>query len=214
MPSNVDGLQQRFARLSSREKIMVVATVVLTLWWAWDSWFYQPLSRQQHAVANDISQLQTQLQMQQQLADRLQASIQSGGNNPARQQLSQLQQGVTQLKQQLSLGGKKFVPAPMMAAALRDLLQQQGNLKLLKLETLPVSGFGNQEDEPIWVYRHAMLITVQGDYFSTLNYLKALEALPWRIHWDSITYRVTDYPLAETKIQVYTLSFEEAFLGV
>jgi MSHA biogenesis protein MshJ len=59
-----------------------------------------------------------------------------------------------------------------------------------------------------------MVITLQGDYFSTLNYLKSLETLPWRIHWDSIAYRVTEYPLAETRIQVYTLSFDEDLLGV
>jgi MSHA biogenesis protein MshJ len=59
-----------------------------------------------------------------------------------------------------------------------------------------------------------MNLTLQGDYFSTLNYLKALENLPWRIHWDSIDYNVKAYPQAETRIQVYTLSFEQDWLGV
>jgi hypothetical protein len=32
--------------------------------------------------------------------------------------------------------------------------------------------------------------------------------------WDSIDYQVKNYPLAETTIRAYTLSFEESWLGV
>jgi MSHA biogenesis protein MshJ len=214
MSATIEQFQLRFARLSRREKLMVAGTLILSLWGVWDSVFYQPLSKQQQSVITEISTVQKQLEAQLQIAKQLENLGRKDVNNDARQQLSQLQQSASSLKAQLSQGGKKFVPAQSMASALRDLLKQHGNLKLIKLETLPASGFGNKADEPIWVYRHAMLITLQGDYFSTLNYLKALETLPWRIHWDSIAYQVKDYPLAETQIQVYTLSFEQDLLGV
>lgn len=101
-----------------------------------------------------------------------------------------------------------------MASALRDMLKEHDNLKLLKLETLAPKGFGDKDKELSWLYRHTLIITLQGDYFSTLKYLKALEALPWRIHWDYIDYKVKDYPTAETRIQIYTLSFEQDWLSV
>ncbi|AMK78857.1 MULTISPECIES: hypothetical protein [Methylomonas] len=214
MPANLEQFQLRFARLSRREKLLVAGTAILTLWGVWDAVFYQPLNKQQQMVIAEIGAVQKQLDAQQQIAKRLEEAGRKDMNSDARQQLNQLQQSVNGLKQQLGQGGKKFVPAQSMATALRDMLKQHGNLKLLKLETLPASGFGNNEQEPIWVYRHTMVITLQGDYFSTLNYLKALETLPWRIHWDSIAYQVKDYPLAETRIQVYTLSFEQDLLGV
>ncbi|OAI03026.1 hypothetical protein A1353_15350 [Methylomonas methanica] len=214
MPANIEQFQLRFARLSRREKWMVAGTLILSLWGVWDTLFYQPLNKQQQLVIAEIGALQKQLAAQQQIAKQLEEAGRQDVNSDARQQLKQLQQAVNSLKQQLSEGGKRFVPAQSMATALRDMLKQHGNLKLLKLETLPASGFGNNDHEPIWVYRHAMVITLQGDYFSTLNYLKALEALPWRIHWDSIAYQVKDYPLAETRIQVYTLNFEQDLLGV
>jgi MSHA biogenesis protein MshJ len=112
------------------------------------------------------------------------------------------------------MGEKKFVPAQLMANALSDILKQFSDLRLVKLETLPVSGFGNQNQEPAWLYRHALEITLQGDYFGVLNYLKTLETLPWRIHWVSIDYQVNNYPIAETRLQVYTLSFDKDWLGV
>jgi MSHA biogenesis protein MshJ len=214
MQLNIEQFQQRFARLSRREKLMVVGTAILTIWGVWDSLFYQPLRKQQQLLDAEIGALQKQLDAQQQIAGQLREMGRNDLNSDSRKQLTELQQSVQNLKQQLNLGGKKFVPAPLMAAALRDMLKQHGNLKLIKLQTLPATGFGNAEAEPIWVYRHTMAITLQGDYFSTLNYLKSLETLPWRIHWDSIAYRVTEYPVAETRIQVYTLSFDEDFLGV
>ncbi len=214
MQASVEQFQQRFALLSRREKLMVAGGVVLLFWGIWDKAFYQAISSQQQAVDAEIVTLQKQLNAQEQIALRLEAMGQKNPNNDARLKLSQLQQSVDNLKQQLSLGGKKFVSSQQMADALRDMLKQHGGLKLVKLETLPVSGFGNTDEQPIWVYRHGMAITLQGDYFSTLSYLKALEALPWRIHWDSIDYQVKDYPTAETRIQVYTLSFEQDWLGV
>lgn len=214
MNPNIEQFQQRFAILSRREKLMVLGAVILVLWGLWDRLFYQPLSKQQQLVDNEIGVLQKQLRAQQQIAGRLEEIGKNDPNRDARQQLTQLHQSVADLKQQLSLGGKKFVPSQQMVNALRDMLKQHGKLKLVKLETLPVSGFGNSDQQPVWVYRHALAITLQGDYFSTLEYLKALEALPWRIHWDSIAYQVKDYPIAETRIQVYTLSFEQDWLGV
>lgn len=208
---NLAPLQARFERLNPREKLMTVTAELLLVWAAWDNGFYQPQQSQQRSLATEIKTLENSLSSQQQLIQQLEAM---DHNHPGQQKLAQLQQSVNNLKQQLGAGSKKFVPPPLMTQALRDMLSQQSNLQLVKLETLPVTPFGSSDaQQPAWVYRHALSITLQGDYFSTLNYLKSLEALPWRIQWDSIDYQVKDYPLAQTRIQVYTLSFEEDWLG-
>lgn len=210
MRQNLDQLVRRFNRLSLREKLMSTGATLLIVWAAWDNLFYQPLNVQVNSLKIEIAELKSNLSSQRLLADQLQHMDHS---SPGQERLNQLQTSVDRLKQQLDTGEKKFVPAELMASALRDMLQQQGNLKLVKLETMPTTPFGNDENQPAWVYRHTLELTVQGDFFSTLNYLKALEALPWRVHWDSIDYRVDHYPVAETRIQVYTLSFEKDWLG-
>lgn len=214
MTANLETFRQRFAMLSQREKLMVVGTGLLILWAGWDNLFYQALQKDNRDIRAETASLQSQLLANQQIAKQLEDINRNDPNAKNRQQLAHLRQSVNSLKQQISLGEKKFVPSHQMAGALRDMLKQHGNLKLVKLETLPVTPFGISEQQPAWVYRHAIAMTLQGDYFSTLNYLKALENLPWRIHWDSIAYQVKDYPMAETRIQVYTLSFEEDWLGV
>ena len=112
------------------------------------------------------------------------------------------------LKQQLDIGEKKFVPAQLMVKVLRDLLKQNSGLDLIAMETLPVSSFS----ESTTIYRHGLSLTLTGNYFNTLNYLKKLESLPWRLNWGSIEYQVKEYPIAETTLKLSTLSFEENWL--
>ena len=83
------------------------------------------------------------MKTQQQIAKQIENLSRNNPNATARQELTNnLQQSVNNLKQQLSLGDKKFVPAELMANALSDMLKQHGKLKLVKLETLPVTPFG------------------------------------------------------------------------
>ena len=201
---------ERFDILSPREKWMTTAATLLVIWTVWDNTVYQALHQQQLDLTESISALEGQLLNQQQLAARIQRGDQL---NPNLQKLEQIRQSVHNLKQQLNGGDKRFVPPQLMAEALRDILRQHGDLKLIKLETHPPEPFGADPQRPVWVYRHTLELTVQGSFFSTLDYLKALENLTWRIHWDDIDYQVKQYPLAETRIKVYTLSFEKDWLG-
>lgn len=213
MQTNMEKFSQRFASLTLREQRMVVGTLLLIVWGAWDNFFQQPQLQAQRQLDAEIKQMEQLLSNQQAAANQLEQTGSHDPNSENKESLKTLQQSLNNLKQQLNAGEKRFVPSQLMATALRDMLKQHGNLQLLKLETLPPTAFGD-DSQQTWVYRHSMNLTVRGDYFSTLNYLKALENLPWRIHWDSIDYNVKDYPQAETRIQVYTLSFEQDWLGV
>lgn len=214
MPTSKEKFGQRFASLTVREQRMVVGTVLLLLWGIWDNFYYQPAQQAKQSLENEIIQFDQQIKTLKQLAQELENTATSDPNSKNRQSLSSLEQSIDHLKQQLSSGEKSFVPSNLMSSALRDMLKQYNNLKLIKLETLPPKGFGSDGKELSWLYRHTLILTLQGDYFSTLNYLKALEALPWRIHWDHIDYNVKNYPIAETRIQIYTLSFEQDWLSV
>jgi MSHA biogenesis protein MshJ len=214
MISSSEQFWQRFLLLSRREKLMVVSAFLLIIWGIWDSLVYQPLLKNNQLLETDIVNLRNQINTDTEIAKQIEIQGKINPNATTREQLTLLQGSLSVLKEKLSMGEKKFVPSQLMANALSDILKQYSTLRLIKLETLPVSGFGNHDQEPAWLYRHTLEITLQGDYFGVLNYLKTLEALPWRIHWVSIDYQVKDYPIAETRLQVYTLSFDKDWLGV
>jgi MSHA biogenesis protein MshJ len=101
-----------------------------------------------------------------------------------------------------------FVPPALMANALSDLLKQNNQLTLIKLETLPV------KPQPPLIYQHGLELHFSGTYADTLAYLTALETMPWNFVWDGINYQVKDYPIAEITLRVHTLSLEKSWLDV
>ncbi|SMF34560.1 MSHA biogenesis protein MshJ [Alteromonadaceae bacterium Bs31] len=71
-----------------------------------------------------------------------------------------------------------------------------------------------EEEQIVGVYKHAVRVSLQGEYFSVVKYLKSLEALPWRFYWEFIDYEVDAYPSAKITLEVYTLSTSKGVLGV
>ncbi|TVZ38421.1 MSHA biogenesis protein MshJ [Alteromonadaceae bacterium 2753L.S.0a.02] len=69
------------------------------------------------------------------------------------------------------------------------------------------------EERVIGVYKHAVRITLQGNYFSVVDYLQRLEHLKWRFYWDFIDYHVDKYPSAIVTLEVYTLSTDRGMFG-
>ena len=48
-------------------------------------------------------------------------------------------------------------------------------------------------------------LTLKGNYFSILNFLKRLEQLKWQLYWDRLQYQVDNYPEATVTVEFYTL---------
>jgi len=70
------------------------------------------------------------------------------------------------------------------------------------------------EERIIGVYKHSVRITLKGQYFFVVDYLKRLESLSWRFYWEFIDYEVEVYPTATVTLEVYTLSTDKGAWGV
>ncbi|MCK5190808.1 MAG: hypothetical protein KAR12_12205 [Methylococcales bacterium] len=209
-----NALLERFNNLTVREKTIFFPTLLIVVWAAWDAYIYQPIKTKQEQLTKELNAIDIQLSAQQQAATQIEALGKIDPDQANKHKLTEVKLELQKLKQQLDIGDKKFVPADLMAEVLRDMLKQNTGLKLIRLETLPVTTLSESSEQQSWVYRHGLSITLSGNYFNTLNYLKSLESLPWRFNWDSIDYQVIEYPVAKTTINVYTLSFEENWLGL
>jgi len=207
-------LLERFNSLTAREKIMFLATVLVLVWGAWDKWLYQPIKTSQNQLTTQLSSIKLQISVQQQAARQIEALGKIDPNQENKNKLTGVKEKLVKMKAQLGVGEKQFVPPHLMAKVLHDMLKKNNGLKLLKLETLPVTTLSEPNLDKSWIYQHGLSVTLSGNYFNTLNYLKSLESLPWRFNWDTIDYQVKQYPIAETTLLVYTLSFEENWLGL
>ncbi len=210
----LNNLQEKFEALTKREKIIVTVAVVAGLWVSWDNFFYQSIQKKQQRLQQELSTLTQQISDQQITAIKLENNTHIDPNLNNRNKLAELKAEHKRL-QELMMHDKIFAPPDLMAVALGDILSQNKQLTLIKLDTLPATTlFKSKQPQPNPIYKHGLVITFSGGYLDTLNYLKALESLPWHFIWDSIDYQVKDYPTAETTIKTYTLSFKENWLGL
>ncbi len=209
-----ENLVERFNSLTSREKTMLAATILLVVWGGWDMFIYQPLAIKHQRLTTELADLNKQLSAQKQLATEIEILGKTDPNRVNKQKLSDIKTDLERLRNKLDTGEKKFVPAHLMSEVLSDMLKHNNGLKLIQLKSLPVSTFPENSAADTWVYRHGLSITLSGNYLNTLKYLQSLEALPWRFNWDKIDYQVQDYPVGKTVLRINTLSFEENWLGL
>nr|NIO43188.1 hypothetical protein [Burkholderiales bacterium] len=53
-----------------------------------------------------------------------------------------------------------------------------------------------------------------GRYLDIVDYLKTLEALPWKMFWGEAKLETEKYPRSRFTLVVYTLSLREGWIGV
>lgn len=207
-------IQERFESLTSREKTIVITTLLVALWGCWDSLFFERMELKHKALKQELANINTQADGQREMASMLEKTANIDPNAENQIKLAELKNQYSRLQDQVMLGDKKFVPPKLMAKALNDILKQNQKLKLIKLESLPPTTLLDAKQQHQPVYKHGLVITFTGNYADTVNYFDALEALPWAIVWESLDYKVKNYPMAEITLRAVTLSFEKGWLGV
>lgn len=202
---------------SLRERALLFLCVLAVIIGCWQFFLELPreqsreqMQQQRGTIASDLKKQQAQFEA---------ISSVGGGEAPTRE-LVQLQNQISQLDESLASLAQGLVSVDQLPEILQEVLISTTELKLHRVRTLPVQelrlegGSADSSAPSTGVYRHTVELEVSGDYFEVMNFLRRLEDLSWRFYWDQLDYEVTDYPRAEMRLRVYTLSAEEGLLGV
>jgi MSHA biogenesis protein MshJ len=210
----VNKLRENFERLSLREKVIVIVVLLVALGSGWDNFFYEAIAQRQNILQQQQITFSSEKAVQEAVM-KLKKPVSADPNLDNQKKLAELKIESAQQQEQIELSNhQSFVSAASMAEALSDVLNKNKQLTLINLDTLPTTPLLEVKQQGQVIYKHELVITFSGKYIDTVNYLKALEALPWAIDLDSIDYKVKAYPLAEITIHIVTLSLDEDFLGV
>ena len=215
-------LLQRFASLSLRERWLVIIALVAVAYQAADLLILEhqfgEIDRLNRQVAQDnaaMVRLNSELKM-------LSQTALDDPNKRLRRQIEDSRIEMQRLQARLQEAAAELISPQDMARLLEQILVQQEQLTMLRLETLDVQPLLNRNpDEPdgmgemqAGLHRHGFALEFSGGYLATLNYLQALERLPWRFFWDSVDYEVMEYPQSIVRLKLYTLSLSEDWIGV
>lgn len=214
----------RFNILSLRERILVLISLLVMLQLGWTNWFWGPLRTEQEMLGSQIAVEEEKLAS---IKLQLEGAVDRSRFDPnkgLRRQLDSLQTELDTMEWRIREAAGALIDPSEMVRFLEDMLERNGNLRLVRLEKLKTESLTEpQSDDKVdkdvvarpqlSLYRHGFLVEFEGDYFSTLNYLENLEALPWKFFWDGVEFRVMEYPKARVQIWLHTLSFDEGWVS-
>jgi len=216
--------------MSLRERAMIFAAAAVALVALINALFLDPLLAEKKKQLNEMQQKQENLK-----AIHAQVVALSQARNDVEK--SPLHHRIEQARQQLAdsdvflqgLRGRLVAPEKM-ADLLEQVLNQNGRLRLVDLQTSPVAPLsektvvkpGGVVVTPTiaaaapdnQVFKHGVQITVRGSYLDLLQYLTDLEQLPTQMFWGKAEMKVVEYPEVELKLTLYTLSLDKTWLKI
>jgi MSHA biogenesis protein MshJ len=202
-------LLARFDKLSLRERALVAVAVLAVVVGLWDVLLMQSLRNQRNALTQELTTYNETI-------GSSQDAEQADPHRAAIMRVSELQTQSQGIDAQLTSTAAGFVPAPKMVEVIHDVLSRQHGLKLISLRNLPMTSLvpPAQDAQGTAPYVHPIELVIEGDYGEVLNYLRALEALPWRFRWRTLDLTTKQYPVNRVRIELSTLSMDKTWLGV
>lgn len=210
--------------LSKRDRTslgIIVFVVVLMIWFRG---FYVPLSRDLATVKADLEKSDTSVVVAQAKMNALQKSMEKDPDLKNKEKLAQYIKEGKRLDVRLAKTTTQIITPQEMVKLLEQMLKSQSGLKFISLKNKPATPefteagksdqAGKGEDSVSSIYRHSVVLKVEGSYHSALAYMQKLEKLPWRFYWQGVEIETKKYPNSIITLEVYTLGFREGLIGV
>ena len=208
-------IEKAFNKITLRERTLMFCALLICVFSISYFWILEPGMLKQ-AKADKV------LKSSYQQEDKLDNEIAEIKLRLQKDPLQEINNKIAFSMQRLAVLGKqlddklvKFIHAQKMSVALSKVLSKSPGVKVTSLTTLPVTRFNSPAGVagalPVdnIFYKHTLEIRLMGDYNAIYHYFLNLETLPEKFYWSALTYQVTDYPLAQVIIQIYTLSDQQ-----
>ena len=204
--------------LTLRERLMVLAGVVVVIGGLWEAVLAGPLEARERVAASQIEATRNRLQ---QLDEAMVLAAAGIGEGMPEQlaRLAALEDAVARGAESLRSVTSDLIDPTQMRDVLEALIERQQGLTLVRAGNVEVvqmierDAAARATDEPM-LYRHGLTLELEGSYLDCLAYLAAVEALPWRLYWSALQLTMREYPVNSITIEIHTLSLDEDWIGV
>jgi MSHA biogenesis protein MshJ len=227
----------RVEALQPRERIMAFGAAVIVLVFLANALVFAPMARKEALFR---ATLQQQVATVAGIDDEIAAKARAYGNDPneaLRKRLGDVRAETARTSEELRTMQKGLVPPERIAPLLESILRANGRLKLVSLQTLPVTTLADAAGQaaapavptpaaaapaaqpvppvvkaPDLLYRHGVELTVRGSYLDMVDYMHALEALPTQLFWGKAQLDAAEYPNVRLTLTLYTLSLDPKWM--
>lgn len=201
-------------KMSTRERVLVFTTTVLVLASLWYLLLMQPLVKEAGQKRAEIATIQSRMAASNRaFEDQMLQMTGSGAEYEAR--FARLQRQLDDVNERLDDYASELIDPAEMARVLEGMLKEQSSLQLVRIRNLaPEALSASADTRTATFYKHGLEIEFEGSYFACLEYLQAIETLPWRFYWQVLDLEVIEYPTNRVRVEVSTLSLDKEWIGV
>jgi len=213
-------LMQSIDALTLRERLFVFAAALMVVGGAWEALLAAPLEAREARASARIEETRERLA---QLDEALAVAAQGIGAGMSDQfdRLRTLRRRVEESEESVRVFTSDLVDPAQMRFVLEDLIRRQSGLTLVRASNLEVTPLIDRDaessdaagDGPM-LYRHGLVLELEGSYLDCLAYLEAVERLPWQIYWSRLALETESHPRIRITLELNTLSLAEEWLGV
>ena len=208
---------------SRSEKLVVLLVLIAGLSLSYLSIALDPMRADIASAEGQISTVSRQIEGQRSAYASMVAASQEDPNKFANDRLAIIAREQSHLDSEISSLAGDLISPTDMTRILTSLLRRQSGLELISFQNKNAvalrSGVANPagqvtNDLAGQVFSHGLVIEFQGDFFSTLKYLRFLEEISGSFFWDSISFKQVVWPDALITLEIHTLSSNSGFIGV
>ena len=227
MKERIAKVREAIDRMSLRERLFLFAAGLVILGGVWEAALAGPLDARKVQATQKLEALKTRLRT---LDNALDSTVMgmSEGMPAELDQLTALRNRVATGDQEVRVFTSDLVDPKQMRLVLEELLHRQSGLKLVSATNLPAKPLVDGNAEPSaakddgaktspkepQLYRHTLVLTLEGSYLDCLAYLQAVERLPWHLYWSRIEFKEDGYPQNAIMLELRTLSLDKEWIGV
>ncbi|MGI9236209.1 MAG: hypothetical protein ACR2QZ_02375 [Woeseiaceae bacterium] len=206
-------LLQKLDAFTVRERVLVLLTALVLLAALWHTLLMQPLQQRAAESRTELAELEQRIVTANQSLEEQIMQL-AGGGDDQRTRIASLQRRIDEINATLGNHASELIDPAEMAQVLEGVLKEQARLTLVRIRNTTPDSLSTAEDsDGVTFYRHGLEIEVEGSYAACVEYLNAIEALPWRLYWQVLELDVIDYPRNRIRIEVGTLSLDQEWIG-
>ncbi len=231
-------MSNKWLALSQRERWMIFGAGLFAVVGLMDTFLLEPQRVQLANTQQEISKIQTDTtSLTEQMTTIATQAAPAPASNALQHEIDAAHQKINSQSDDLVKVSSYMVPPQDMVALLKKLLQQHADVQVLEMQSLPVVDFiekqrkqlqtqgdtssgatASTNAEEVWknvphVYQHAVKMRLKGKYFDLMAYAQSLKTIGQKLAWENAELKA-EYPYSELTVQVYTLSGENAWLGI
>ena len=223
---SVSGVNDSFNNMTLRERVIIFAAVVICCASVMYFWVLDPATIKQAKLEIAVQKSSQDVKVIRKEIAEIEHRLEQDPLEDINNKIAFSQASLKRLDEQLDEKLVKFIRAQKMPIALTKVLAKTPGVKISALTSLPVKVFdtntintnavNNKASEPVNTtlesdvfYQHTLQVTLIGDYNAIYQYLLNVESLDDKFYWYSMDYKISDYPLAQVTLQIYTLSDQQ-----